>query len=119
MTYTNGSMVKKGLEASLNILEKWGVNEKKKALILDLRCSQFHSLEQLSTAQLHRISFILNIHAALRKLFTNDKNVYEFMTMENNSLFFAGKTPLSYIDTGDLLALEEVTKHISSISLGN
>ncbi|MCG9674754.1 hypothetical protein L1D33_14495 [Vibrio chagasii] len=121
MSETDASVHRKGLEASFKILERWEANNVQILSILGISNSidQILSSGQLSTEQITRISYILNIHAALRTLFNNDKNVYGFMIMENKSIFFSGERPLSLIESGDLKAIERVANHLISLSQGN
>ncbi|WP_260321842.1 MbcA/ParS/Xre antitoxin family protein [Vibrio crassostreae] len=52
-------------------------------------------------------------------MFNNPSNVYGFMTMKNHNPFFDGKTPLSFIASGELAALEQVAEHLTALSIGN
>ncbi|MCG9691283.1 hypothetical protein L1D55_05845 [Vibrio sp. Isolate22] len=111
----------KGLNTSLEILKRWGVNDSQAFLILNIsgaELAQVHSCK-VSSEQLVRISYILNIHAALRTLLNNQSNVYGFMTMKNHSSFFEGKTPLSFIASGELAALKQAAEHLTALSNGN
>lgn len=121
MSKADASVHRKGLEASFKILERWEASSGQILSILGISnpIDQTLSSGQFSTEQITRISYILNIHAALRTLFTNDKNVYGFMTMENKSKFFSGERPLSLIESGDLKAIERVANHLISLSQGN
>ncbi|CAK2681550.1 DUF2384 domain-containing protein [Vibrio crassostreae] len=118
---TGTSIPRKGLDTSLKILDKWGANSVQIALILNIASDANNPRNSggISSEQAIRISHILNIHAALRILFTNEENVYGFMTMENSSAFFGGRTPLSLIESGDLEALEQVAMQLTSLSNGN
>ena len=70
---------------------------------------------QLTGDQLERISYILNIHAALRVLFDNPENVYGFMSMENHNPYFNGRSPLDIIATGNFGALYETARRIDAL----
>ncbi|WP_210449160.1 DUF2384 domain-containing protein [Vibrio crassostreae] len=111
----------KGLNTSLEILKRWGVNDSQAILILNISSAELVQLPscKVSSEQLVRTSYILNIHAALRRLFDNPNNVYGFMAMKNNSPFFEGKTPLSFISSGELAALKQVAEHLTALSVGN
>jgi len=107
-----------------NILEKWGCTPTEKQAILGLSKSSYYrflknnNLASFSNDQLERISYVANIHQALRIIFTNPSNVYGFMSMKNNNPYFNGKTPLSLIITGNFGALYEVFKRIDSMRNG-
>ena len=91
MNKTGASMYRKGLETSFKILERWKASNVQVLSILGFSnpIDQTLSSGQLSTEQITSRSHILNIHVVLRTLFTNDKNVGGFMTVENNSKFLA------------------------------
>ncbi len=111
----------KGLKTSLEILRRWGINDSQALSILNISSAELEQLpsSKVSSEQLVRTSCILNIHAALRTLFNNQSNVYGFMTMQNHSSFFEGRTPLSFIASGELAALEQVAEHLTALSIGN
>ena len=73
---------------------------------------------RLSGDQVERISYILNIHAALRIVFDNPENVYGFMSMPNNNSYFNGRTPLTVISTGNFGALYETFKRVDALRGG-
>ncbi|WP_445428800.1 antitoxin Xre-like helix-turn-helix domain-containing protein [Alishewanella sp. HL-SH05] len=104
-----------------NILDKWGCTDTQKQSILGLSQSTFNRYQKdlsrvkLSGEQLERLSYLANIHKALRIVFTNPKNIYGFMSMANDNPYFDGQSPLSIIATGDLGAMYEVSKHIDCI----
>ncbi|WP_141698716.1 hypothetical protein [Vibrio harveyi] len=114
-------MSQKGLEISKKIMKRWGANDTQIAAVLSISSVELGELSscEISMDQLIRISSILNIHTALRTLFNNEKNVNGFMTMENNSSFFGGITPLEFIESGNLHDIKQTTNYLISISLGN
>ena len=105
----------------LNIIEKWGCSEPQKQTILGVSkgtFAQYHSEPtniELTGDQLERISYLANIHSSLRLIFSNPKNVYGFMNMENNNPYFNGRSPLSLICSGNFGILYEVYKRIDSM----
>lgn len=107
-----------------NILEKWGCSAAQKHAILGIPKSSFHRYQKdtstvsLSSDQLERLSYLANIHQALRMVFSNPNNVYGFMGMTNNNSYFNGRTPLSIIGTGSFGGLYEVFKRIDSMRSG-
>ncbi|AHZ68065.1 hypothetical protein OU5_0986 [Pseudomonas mandelii JR-1] len=66
----------------------------------------------LDSDQMQRISFVLNIHAALRLVFDNPDNVYGFVSMANHNEFFNGRSPLEIMAQGDMISLYETFKRI-------
>lgn len=107
-----------------NILEKWGCSTTQKQAILGIPKSTFHRYQKdpstvsLSCDQLERLSYLANIHQALRMVFSNPDNVYGFMGMANNNPYFNGASPLSIIASGNFGALYEVFKRIDSLRSG-
>lgn len=105
-----------------DILEKWGCSPSQKQTILGIPKSAFDKYLKnainitLKSEQLERLSYIANIHSALRTAFSNRDNVYKFMSMINYNPHFDGKTPLSLISSGDADALRQVFEHIESMT---
>lgn len=69
----------------------------------------------LDLDQMQRISLVLNIHAALRTLFDNPDNVYDFPSMENRNEFFNGRKPLEVMAQGDMISLYETFRRIDTL----
>jgi uncharacterized protein (DUF2384 family) len=106
-----------------NILEKWQCSASEKQAILGLTKSSYYRFQNnesatLSHDQLERISYIANIHQALKMVFSNPDNVYGFMTMKNENPYFNGNSPLSLISTGNFGTLYEVFKRIDAMRNG-
>jgi uncharacterized protein (DUF2384 family) len=118
------AVASKGLQAVLTILDKWGCAPEQEWNILGMkrstyyRCREGGDKPRLSRDQAERISYILNIHAALRVVFDNPENVYGFMSMDNNNPFFNGRTPMALISSGNFGALYEVFKRIDALRGG-
>lgn len=110
-----------GLKAAMNILDKWGCSPEQEWLILGMKKSSYYNYREqpasarLSEDQLERMSYILNMHQALRIVFDNPENVYGFMRMKNNNPFFNGRSPLELIATGNFGTLYEVFKRIDAL----
>ncbi|WP_083007887.1 antitoxin Xre-like helix-turn-helix domain-containing protein [Halomonas sp. GT] len=111
-----------GLKAAVRILDKWRATGEQGESILRVSHSSYARARRgdlaeikLDSDQLARISYLLNIHAALRMLFENPDNVYGFVSMANHNAYFNGRTPLEVIGTGDFAALYETFKRIDSL----
>ncbi|BCB08115.1 DUF2384 domain-containing protein [Vreelandella venusta] len=111
-----------GLKAAVRILDKWRATGEQGESILRVSHSSYARARRgdlaeikLDSDQLARISYLLNIHAALRMLFENPDNVYGFVSMANHNPYFNGRTPLEVIGTGDFAALYETFKRIDSL----
>ncbi|MCW2097856.1 MULTISPECIES: antitoxin Xre-like helix-turn-helix domain-containing protein [Pseudomonas] len=109
-----------GLRVAVNILEKWQASGEQACRILRISRSTYTRAKQreaewsvgLDSDQMQRISFVLNIHAALRLVFDNPENVYGFVTMANDNEFFNGRTPLEVMSQGDMISLYETYRRI-------
>lgn len=102
---------RKSLKLAINILNRWGCTEKQKQNILNISVIESSSVS-LTQQQLHRVSYIANIHASLRTLFNNDLNVYSFMRLKNQNSFFKGKTPISLIESGSFESLKQINEYL-------
>ncbi|MGY3892914.1 MbcA/ParS/Xre antitoxin family protein [Aeromonas enterica] len=113
------------VRVAMNIMDKWGCSAEQQQNILQLSRAAFYKYRSLETKtaslshdQLTRISYLLNMHSALRIVFSNPDNAYGFMTMRNNNPFFNGTTPLSLIEGGEFGNLHEVAKRIDVLRGG-
>ena len=115
-----------GLRAAVSVLERWHATTEQACNILRISRST-HARARLQdgtwsvaldTDQLQRISFVLNIHAALRLLFDNPENLYGFVSMANRNEFFNGRAPLAVMAQGDMVSLYETFRRIDSLRGG-
>lgn len=109
------------LNAAFKILDKWGANAEQQQKILQLAKATYYKHRaggdpKLTADQLTRISYLLNMHSALRTVFENPSNIYGFMAMPNKNAYFNGASPLSLIAaTGDFGTLYEVAKRVDML----
>jgi len=112
------------IKAAFNILDKWQCTPEQQQNILQVSRAAFYKYHgddasvSLSKDQRERISYLLNIHAALRIVFDNPANVYGFMRMTNHNPYFNGETPLNLISSGNFGVLYEVAKRIDALRGG-
>src|SRR5690606_2521383 len=72
------------LKAVLNILDKWSCSEKEKMALLGIGRSTLHKYARdpmsarVSRDLLERLSYLLNIHAGLRTIFSLPDTVYSW-----------------------------------------
>ena len=84
-----------GFKAADNILSSWGCTAQQSQNILKISSTSYHKFKanpektNLSDDQLERVSYLLNMHQALRIVFSNPANVSGFMSMNNNNDYFA------------------------------
>ncbi|MFA0251328.1 MULTISPECIES: DUF2384 domain-containing protein [unclassified Vibrio] len=102
-----GQRLATGMKSAETLLLKWGATHEQIQVILP---TQENNLEV-------RISHILNIHATLRVIFSNEDNVYGFMSHANNNTFFNGRSPIRIISSGLLSDLQEVREKIENLVL--
>jgi hypothetical protein len=115
-----------GLRAAVAILEKWRASADQACRILRIsRSTHVRANQQdpawsvnLDADQMQRISFVLNIHAALRLIFDNPDNVYGFPAMANHNEFFNGRCPLEIMAQGDMISLYETFRRIDALRGG-
>lgn len=112
-----------GLRTVIRILERWGATGEQTQNILRISRSTLARARRkdrewkvgLDRDQITRMSLVLNMHAALRTVFENPKNLYGFMTMVNHNDGFGGSTPLDRISNGDIMALLSVASRIDAM----
>jgi hypothetical protein len=112
-----------GLRTALRILDKWDASSEQACRILRISRSTYTRAKQTSSEwsvgldmdQMHRISFVLNIHAALRTVFDNPDNVYGFPSMDNDNAFFNGRKPLDIMAQGDIVSLYETFRRVDAL----
>lgn len=113
-----------GFKAADKILSSWGCSAVQVQQILKLSKSSYHKFKanpestKLSDDQLERVSYILNMHQALRIVFSNPANITGFMGMKNHNDYFAGRTPLEIIQSGKFGDLYEVARRIDALRGG-
>jgi len=120
---TDGQRCIVAIKTAMNTLDKWGATPEQQQQILQVSKAAYYKYRSgtaasLSHDQMTRISYLLNIHAALRTVFENPDNVYGFMKMENHNPYFNGQTPLALISSGDFGALYEVARRIDALRDG-
>ncbi|MBV6750161.1 hypothetical protein KV580_07615 [Pseudomonas chlororaphis] len=112
-----------GLRAAVSVLEKWQASSDQACRILRISRSTYTRAKQrdpewsvgLDADQMQRISFVLNIHAALRGIFDNPENVYGFPALANDNEFFNGRAPLDIMAQGDMISLYETFRRIDAL----
>lgn len=115
---------KTALKVVLRILDKWGCSEAEKQALLGIGRSTLHKYQgapesaRVSPDLLERLSYILNMHQALRIVFENPENVYGFVRMPNSNPYFNGKSPMEIMSTGRVAHLYEVARRVDAMRGG-
>jgi len=112
-----------GLQTAVTIFEKWNATVDQVCRTLRISRSTYTRAKQrdpkwsvsLDADQMQRISFVLNIHAALRLVFDNPDNVYGFPSKVNHNDFFNGRSPLEVLSQGDMISLYETFRRINAL----
>jgi hypothetical protein len=108
------------LEAVFNILAKWECTSEEKIKLLGLtRSTYFKYLKNPSSANidvnlLERLSYLLNIHAALRILFTDPDSVYTWIKKTNKAPLFNNKSALDKMLSGYVSDLSDVSRYLNA-----
>ncbi len=110
-----------GLKTVFNILDQWGCTAEQAWSILGMKKSTYYKYRNnpgsasLTPDQLERISYILNMHQALRVTFDNPANVKGFVSMANHNPYFNGRTPLEVMSSGRFGDLYETYKRLDAL----
>ncbi|MFS1873311.1 MbcA/ParS/Xre antitoxin family protein [Enterovibrio norvegicus] len=121
---TTKQMSVAGFKAANNILKGWGIEASDAMNIMGLAKSTYHKYKadperaNLTKDQLERVSYLLNIHSALRIVFDNQENVQGFMNMINHNAYFEGRAPIEVIKQGRVADLYEVASRIDVLRSG-
>jgi hypothetical protein len=106
-------------------MEYWGASQDQMSTVLRVPLSMITRAKggrsetiKLNTDQLDRVSYVLNMHAALRVIFENPVNVYGFMSMLNGNEFFNGRKPLDVIADGSFDSLYETSRRLDGLRDG-
>lgn len=97
-----------------NLFGKWQLTQHQRMQLLGFTSSSMlhrfeNTPEKLTTRPdlEMRLSLLLNIHQALRLLFSNPENVYGYMSLVNHNIPFNGHKPLE-IASRDIMGLIRV-----------
>lgn len=111
-----------GLSVALRIIVGWQASPTQACSILRISRSTYRRALQgqkaglrLDLDQHQRIGLVIEIHATLRAIFDNPKNVIHFTSLRNNNPFFQGRTPIEVMSQGSIIALYETSKRIAGL----
>ena len=115
-----------GLKVALRIIGGWEATQIQACRILRISPStyrratrDFAAGQRLDQDQQQRIGLVLGIHASLRSVFSNQENVKGFPGLKNDDPFFAGRSPLEVMSSGDMISLYEPFKRIEHLELAS
>jgi uncharacterized protein (DUF2384 family) len=104
----------------LNIFDKWHCTTEEALSLLGLKRSTWfkykNSPEKASFSHdiTERISYLLNIHAALRVLFTNQESVYKWVRKPNTAPFYNGRSAMDIMMQGRVVDLWAVASRLNA-----
>ena len=109
------------LKAVLNLLEKWQCSTAEKKALLGIEAdSTFFKYQRtperakVGKDTLERLSYLLNIHAALRILFSAPDSIYGWVRKPNKHPFFEGRSAMDVMLQGRVADLYEVMRRLNS-----
>lgn len=83
------------LKTALRILDKWECSDSEKATLLGLDYDQED--HDMSDSTLERVSYILNIHKALRQTFSSDETIYDWVRKPNTHPTLSGIPAIDFM----------------------
>lgn len=96
------------------IFKKWELSQQERMALLGMTSTSMLHRFEVNPEKVSfcpelelRMSLLLNIHEALRLLFSNSQNVYGYIKMLNHNAPFFGRTPLQ-IACDDFMGLVKV-----------
>ena len=107
------------LRGFFRIVERWKVrDEDARELLGGLSSSAYYEWKKnpnrsLEVDRITRISYLVGIYKALHILY-GDKLADEWVNLPNSNAIFARKTPLAYMISGGLLAMQTVRRLLDS-----
>lgn len=120
ITEINTDQVHAAFKAVLNILHKWRCSTEEMQTLLGLKRStlfKYKSMPEkasISPDLTERLSYLLNIHAALRILFSNPVSVYGWVRKPNYAPFFNGKSAMDIMLQGRVVDLWAVASRLNA-----
>lgn len=119
-TAVTSEQVHSAFKAVLNILGKWHCNTEETQTLLGLKRSTLFKYKStpekasISSDLTERLSYILNIHAALRILFSNHESVYGWIRKPNQAPFYNGKSAMDIMLQGRVVDLWAVASRLNA-----
>ena len=119
-TKVSNLQLQAAFKAVVNLLEKWQCSTEEMQLLLGLKRSTLFKYKSspekalISKDLSERLSYLLNIHAALRILFSNSQSIYGWVRKPNFSPFFNGRTAMSIMLQGRVIDLWAVASRLNA-----
>ncbi len=110
-----------GLRAFFNICDGWKCKSDEMMTLLGINSrSTFFKYKRdpeharLQPDTLERISYILNIHAALRILFSHPDSIYQWVRKPNSNRLYGGQSAMDKMLGGRVMDIHNVMAHLNA-----
>ncbi len=116
----NNEQVQTAFRVVLNIFDKWHCTTDEALTLLGLKRSTWFKYKSspekasFSPDLIERISYLLNIHAALRILFSNQESVYGWVRKPNKAPFYNGRSAMDIMMQGRVVDLWAVASRLNA-----
>lgn len=116
----NNNHLQVALRAVFNILEKWQCSTEEAQSLLGLKRSTLFKYKNapegasISSDLAERLSYLLNIHAALRILFSKEDSIYGWVRKANKAPFYNGKSAMDIMLQGRVVDLYAVASRLNA-----
>ena len=116
----DNKQVQTAFKVVLNIFDKWHCTTEEALTLLGLKRSTWFKYKSApeSASFSHditeRISYLLNIHAALRVLFSNQESVYQWVRKPNKAPFYNGRSAMDIMMQGRVVDLWAVASRLNA-----
>lgn len=116
----DNKQVQTAFKVVLNIFDKWHCTTEEALTLLGLKRStwfKYKSAPEKITFNhdiTERISYVLNIHAALRVLFSHPDSVYNWVRKPNKAPFYNGKSAMDIMMQGRVVDLWAVASRLNA-----
>lgn len=116
----DNEQVQTAFKVVLNIFDKWQCTTEEALTLLGLKRSTWFkykgSPEKASFSHdlIERISYILNIHAALRILFSKPESVYGWVRKPNKAPFYNGRSAMDIMMQGRVVDLWAIASRLNA-----
>jgi len=114
------NQIRVAFKVILTIFEKWHCSTEEALILLGLKRSTWFKYKShpetanFSPDLVERISYILNIHAALRILFSNQDSVYQWIRKPNKAPFYNGRSAMDIMLQGRVVDLWSVASRLNA-----
>lgn len=112
--------IQTAFKAVLTIFAKWQCTTEEAQTLLGIKRSTWFKYKSapetasFSHDLVERISYILNIHAALRILFSNPDSVYQWVRKPNKAPFYNGRSAMEIMLQGRVVDLWAVASRLNA-----